>query len=163
MDRIAVQICYARPERQLLRDIEVAPGTTILQAIMQSGVLRDSVEIDLASCRVGIYGKLQSMETVVRARDRIEVYRPLIASTHILAVPLRTRKLLLHKEEIKKLIGKVDRAGYTMVPLNLHYKGGRVKCEIGLAKGKKQHDKRSTERDRDSQREAQQAMKTNRR
>ena len=64
------------------------------------------------------------------------------ASTHIHPDPVRTRKLLLNGEEIKKLIGKVERAGYTLVPLNLHYGKGRVKCEIGLAKGKKQHDKR---------------------
>jgi SsrA-binding protein len=76
---------------------------------------------------------------------------------------VRTRKLLLHKGEIEKLVGKVERSGYTLVPLNLHFKGGRVKCEVGLAKGKKQHDKRSTEKDRDAKREVQAAMKTNRR
>jgi SsrA-binding protein len=76
---------------------------------------------------------------------------------------LRTRKLLLHKSEIEKLVGKVERSGYTLVPLNLHFKGGRVKCEVGLAKGKKQHDKRDTERDRDAKREVEKAMKTNRR
>jgi SsrA-binding protein len=76
---------------------------------------------------------------------------------------LRTRKLLLHKAEIEKLVGKVERSGYTLVPLNLHFKGGRVKCEIGLAKGKKQHDKRDTERDRDAKREIEKAMKNNRR
>ncbi|GAB3454284.1 SsrA-binding protein SmpB [Massilia terrae] len=76
---------------------------------------------------------------------------------------LRTRKLLLHKGEIDKLIGKVERSGYTVVPLNLHYKAGRVKCEIGLAKGKKQHDKRSTEKDRDAKREVEKAMKTHKR
>jgi SsrA-binding protein len=76
---------------------------------------------------------------------------------------LRTRKLLLHKNEIDKLVGKVERSGYTLVPLNLHFKGGRVKCEVGLAKGKKQHDKRDTERDRDAKREVEKAMKTNRR
>ncbi|QOL48465.1 SsrA-binding protein SmpB [Massilia litorea] len=76
---------------------------------------------------------------------------------------LRTRKLLLHRAEIDKLRGKVERSGYTLVPLNLHYKGGRVKCEVGLAKGKKQHDKRATEKDRDAKREVQSAMKTNRR
>ena len=85
------------------------------------------------------------------------------ASTHISPDPVRTRKLLLKSEEIKRLIGKVERAGYTMVPLNLHYKGGRVKCEIGLAKGKKQHDKRDTERERDGQREIAKVMKQNRR
>jgi SsrA-binding protein len=85
------------------------------------------------------------------------------ASTHIHPDPVRTRKLLLNAEEIKKLIGKVERSGYTLVPLNLHYLKGRIKCEIGLAKGKKQHDKRDTEKQRDSQREIQAAMKQNRR
>ena len=81
------------------------------------------------------------------------------ASTHIHPDPLRTRKLLLHAAEISKLIGKVQRAGYTLMPLDMHFKAGRIKLEIGLAKGKKQHDKRATEKDRDAQREAQQAMK----
>ena len=85
------------------------------------------------------------------------------ASTHINPDPVRTRKLLLHGAEISKLIGKVERAGYTLVPLNLHFSKGRIKCEIGLAKGKKQHDKRDTERTRDVQRELQSAMKQNRR
>ena len=85
------------------------------------------------------------------------------ASTHIHPDPVRTRKLLLNGEEIKKLIGKVERAGYTLVPLNLHYGKGRVKCEIGLAKGKKQHDKRESEKQRDWQRERQAIMKQNRR
>ena len=76
---------------------------------------------------------------------------------------MRTRKLLLHRAEVDKLIGKIERSGYTLVPLNLHYKGGRVKCEIGLAKGKKQHDKRATEKERDGKREVAAAMKTNRR
>ena len=85
------------------------------------------------------------------------------ASTHIHPEAVRTRKLLLHRTEMDKLIGKVERSGYTLVPLNLHYKGGRVKCEIGLAKGKKQHDKRAAERDRDGAREVQAAMKIHRR
>jgi SsrA-binding protein len=85
------------------------------------------------------------------------------ASTHISPDPVRTRKLLLRGEEIKKLIGKVERAGYTLVPLNFHYQRGRIKCEIGLAKGKKQHDNRDTERIRDTQREIASVMKQNRR
>ena len=75
------------------------------------------------------------------------------ASTHIHPDPVRTRKLLLHSEEIHKLNGKTEQRGYTIVPLNLHYSRGRVKCEIGLAKGKKQFDKRQTEKDRDWVRE----------
>ncbi|MBA4382328.1 MAG: SsrA-binding protein [Sideroxydans sp.] len=85
------------------------------------------------------------------------------ASTHIVPDPTRTRKLLLHAHQIDKLIGKTQRAGYTIMPLDMHYKGGRVKLEIGLAKGKKEHDKRATERERESKREAAQAMKKERR
>ena len=81
------------------------------------------------------------------------------ASTHVNPDPVRTRKLLLHEEEIKKLIGRVEQRGYTLVPLNLHYKGGRIKLEIGLAKGKKQHDKRDAEKEKDWKREQQQLMK----
>ena len=68
---------------------------------------------------------------------------------------VRTRKLLLNAAEISKLIGKVERAGYTLVPLDLHYSKGRVKLSVGLAKGKKQHDKRATEKDRDWARQKQ--------
>jgi SsrA-binding protein len=85
------------------------------------------------------------------------------ASTHIHPDPTRSRKLLLHAHEIDKIIGKVQRAGYTLMPLDMHYKGGRVKLEIGLAKGKKQHDKRATEKEKDSKREAAAAMKRERR
>jgi SsrA-binding protein len=81
------------------------------------------------------------------------------ASTHITPDPTRTRKLLMHAEEIDKLIGKVERAGYTLVPLDLHYTRGRVKLEIGLAKGKKQHDKREAEKDREWLREKQRLMR----
>ena len=84
------------------------------------------------------------------------------ASTHIVPDPLRTRKLLLHTAEIDKLIGKVQRAGYTLMPLDMHFKNGRIKLAIGLAKGKKQHDKRASERERDAKLEAAQAMKKER-
>lgn len=82
------------------------------------------------------------------------------ASTHIHPDPVRTRKLLLNAAEINKLIGKVERAGYTLVPLNLHFKGGRIKLEIGLAKGKRQYDKRATEKEREWQREKQRVLKS---
>ncbi len=84
------------------------------------------------------------------------------ASTHVHPDPTRSRKLLLHGEEIRELIGKVERAGYTLVPLDLHFKKGRIKLEIGLAKGKKQFDKRETLKERDWQREQQQLMKQRR-
>jgi SsrA-binding protein len=81
------------------------------------------------------------------------------ASTHVQADPVRTRKLLLHAEEIRRLIGKVDRAGYTLVPLDLHYVRGRVKINIGLAKGKKQHDKRAAEKEKEWKREQQRLLR----
>lgn len=80
-------------------------------------------------------------------------------STHIVADPVRTRKLLLNKSEISRLIGAVERKGYTLVPLDLHWKDGRAKLEVGLAKGKKQHDKRATEKDRDWQRDKARIMR----
>ena len=81
------------------------------------------------------------------------------ASTHISPDPTRTRKLLMHAEEISKLIGKVERAGYTLVPLDMHYARGRIKLEIGLAKGKKQHDKRAAEKEKEWKREQSTLMK----
>ncbi|SFN74619.1 SsrA-binding protein [Formivibrio citricus] len=75
------------------------------------------------------------------------------ASTHITPDPTRSRKLLMHQREIEKWSGRVDRAGFTVMALNLHYQKGRIKLEIGLAKGKKQHDKRESEKDREWQRE----------
>lgn len=73
----------------------------------------------------------------------------LSASTHVRPDPTRTRKLLLHREQIAKLVGAVDRKGYTLMPLNLYWKRGRAKLEIGLAKGKKDYDKRAVEKERD--------------
>jgi SsrA-binding protein len=82
------------------------------------------------------------------------------ASTHVNPDPTRKRKLLMHAEEIKKLIGNVERAGYTLIPINLHYTRGRVKLEVGLAKGKKQHDKRQDEKEKDWKREQQRLIRT---
>jgi SsrA-binding protein len=81
------------------------------------------------------------------------------ASTHIHPDPLRSRKLLLKARELSKLIGSVERKGYTLVPLNLYWKNNRVKLEIGLAKGKKLHDKRATEKERDWARQKQRLLK----
>lgn len=81
------------------------------------------------------------------------------ASTHVNPDPTRTRKLLLKAEELRKLIGKVERAGYALVPLDLHLKRGWIKLEIGLAKGKKQYDKREAEKDRDWQRDKQRLLR----
>ena len=81
------------------------------------------------------------------------------ASTHVHADPVRTRKLLLHRNEINRLVGQVERAGYTMVPLNLHYAKGRIKLDVGLAKGKKQYDKRATVKEREWSREQQRLLR----
>ena len=82
------------------------------------------------------------------------------ASTHVNPDSVRTKKLLLHKEEIRRLTIKVEQKGYTLVPLNLHWKNGKVKCEIALAKGKAEHDKRNTIKDREGKREVERAMKS---
>ena len=83
----------------------------------------------------------------------------LSASTHVNADPTRSRKLLLHNHELAKLVGKIERAGYTLVPLDLHWTRGRAKLKVGLAKGKKQHDKRADIKERDWQRDKQRLMK----
>ncbi len=86
---------------------------------------------------------------------------PLVStSTHFVPDPKRTRKLLLHAEQISRLIGAVEQSGYTLVPLDLHYKDGRIKLEIGLAKGKRQYDKRQAEKEKDWRREQQRLLRT---
>ena len=82
------------------------------------------------------------------------------ASTHVQPDSIRTKKLLMHKDEIKRLLAKVEQKGFTLVPLNMHWKSGRVKCEIGLAKGKAEHDKRDTIKDREGKREVERVMKS---
>ena len=114
-------------------------------------------------------GKAQLTEGYVVIRDG-ELYligcliSPLRStSSHLPADSARTRKLLMHKAEILRLIGKVEQKGYTLVPLNLHWKNGRVKCEIALAKGKAEHDKRDTLKEREGKREVERAMKSRQR
>jgi SsrA-binding protein len=104
-------------------------------------------------------GQVQLTDGYVVIRDgelyligcRINALRS--ASTHVQPEADRTKKLLMHKEEIKRLVGKVEQKGFTLVPLNLHFKDGRVKVEVALAKGKAEHDKRDTEKQRDWERE----------
>ena len=111
-------------------------------------------------------GKVQLTDGYVVIKDG-ELYvigcqiNPLkTASTHVNPDAVRTKKLLMHKDEIRRLIGKVEQKGYTLVPLNLHWKAGKVKCEIALAKGKAEHDKRDTIKDREGKREVERAMKS---
>jgi SsrA-binding protein len=114
-------------------------------------------------------GKVQLTDGYVVIKDG-ELYvigcqiNPLkTASTHVNPDSVRTKKLLMHKDEIRRLIGKVEQKGYTLVPLNLHWKEGKVKCEIALAKGKAEHDKRDTIKDREGKREIERAMKSRQR
>ena len=109
-------------------------------------------------------GRVQLKDTYVIVRDG-ELWllgghiSPLLtASTHVRPDMTRTRKLLLKADEIKRLIGKVEQRGFTLVPLDLHYKTGKIKCEIALARGKAQHDKRHSEKEREWQREKQRVM-----
>lgn len=81
------------------------------------------------------------------------------ASTHVSPDPVRTRKLLMHRRELDRLVGAVERSGYTIVPLSMYWKRGRAKLQLGLARGKKQHDKRQVERQRDWRREQQRILK----
>ena len=110
-------------------------------------------------------GRIQIAESHIIIRDS-ELFvlnmhiSPLeTASAHIRPDATRSRKLLMHKREINKLIGRVEQRGYTLVPLNLYFKKGRIKMTLALAKGKKQHDKRETIKDRDWEREKARIMK----
>lgn len=113
-------------------------------------------------------GKVQINESYILLKNNEAwlfgaLITPLIqASTHIKTDSLRLRKLLLHRKQIDRLMGQVDQKGYSVVPLNLYWSKGRVKIKVGLAKGKKQHDKRATEKERDWNRDKQRIMKMTR-
>jgi SsrA-binding protein len=114
-------------------------------------------------------GKVQLTDGYVVARNGelfligCQIHPLNSASTHISPDKVRTKKLLLHREQIKKLIVKTEQKGYTLVPLNLHWKAGKIKCEIALGKGKAEHDKRDTIKDREGKREVERAMKSRQR
>lgn len=95
-DSIHVQVCYAKPDLTILRDFRVPPGTSVQGAISSSGVLQDAPEIDLTLCRVGVYGKLKALDTMLRDHDRVEIYRPLIAD------PKQSRRQRAEKKAGKK-------------------------------------------------------------
>jgi SsrA-binding protein len=110
-------------------------------------------------------GKVQLTDGYVVVKDGelyiigLQINALTTASTHVTTEAMRTRKLLMHKDEIRRLIGKVEQKGYTLVPINLHWKAGKVKCEVALAKGKAEHDKRDVIKDREGKREVERAMK----
>lgn len=96
MAEILVQVCYTRPDLQMLRELRVAEGTTLGDAVGWSGILEEVPEIDMAQCRVGVFGKLKTVDTVLHHRDRVEIYRPLIAD------PKESRRKRAEKKEEKK-------------------------------------------------------------
>ena len=154
-----------RPERSLavvmsIVDNKKAYHDYFIEEKFEAGVALEGWEVK--AIRAG-RAQLKESYVVVRKGEIILLgahVTPLTtASTHVHPDPTRTRKVLLHREEINRLVGKVERAGYTLVPLNLHYTKGRVKLDVGLAKGKKQHDKRETEKERDWNREKQRLLR----
>ncbi len=132
-----------------------------LEEFFEAGIVLQGWEIKAIRA-----GQVQLTDGYVVIRDgelyligcRINALRS--ASTHVHPEADRTKKLLMHKDEIRRLIGKVEQRGFTLVPVNLHYKGGRVKVDIALAKGKAQHDKRDTEKKRDWEREKGRLMRS---
>jgi SsrA-binding protein len=130
---------------------------------MEAGIALEGWEVK--SLRAG---RIQLVDSYVILKDNEAwllgaLITPLpTVSTHYTPDPKRTRKLLLHREELDKLIGAVERKGYTLIALSLYWKRGKCKVELGLAKGKQAHDKRDSERDRDWQREKQRLMKSSR-
>jgi len=125
-----------------------------LEEFFEAGIVLEGWEIKAIRA-----GQVQLTDGYVVIRDgelyligcRINALRS--ASTHVHPEADRTKKLLMHKAEIRRLIGKIEQKGFTLVPVNLHYRGGRVKADVALAKGKAQHDKRDTEKKRDWERE----------
>ena len=143
-----------------IADNKKAVFNYFIEERLEAGMVLEGWEVKAAR-----EGKVQLTDgyVVIRSGEMFVIgcqINPLnTASTHVNPDSVRSRKLLLHKEEIRRLIGKVEQKGYTLVPLNLHWKNGRVKCEIALAKGKAEHDKRDTIKDREGKREVERAMK----
>ena len=149
----------ATPAR--IADNKKAMFNYFIEERFEAGMVLEGWEVKAAR-----EGKVQLTDGYVVIRDG-ELFvigcqiNPLrTASTHVRPDAVRTKKLLLHKDEIRRLVGKVEQKGYTLVPLNLHWKNGKIKCEIALAKGKAEHDKRDTIKDREGKREVERAMKS---
>jgi SsrA-binding protein len=142
----------ANPER-VIAENRRARHDYFIEERLEAGLVLEGWEVKAMRA-----GRAQVAESYVHIRNN-EAFligahiSPLkTASTHKVADPVRTRKLLLNRSELDHLIGAVERRGYTLVPLELYWKHGRAKLQVGLAKGKKQHDKRATEKDRDWER-----------
>ena len=152
--------CYNPAPMSIVQNRK-APHDYFIEEHYEAGVVLEGWEVKAVRA-----GRAQIAEAYVLVKDDAlwligaHISPLMTASTHVHPDPVRTRKLLLHAEEIRRLIGKVERAGYTLIPLDLHYRKGRIKVEIALGKGKLQHDKRATERDREWNREKQRVLRS---
>ena len=152
--KVGIQPVVRKDEGKVVAENRRARYDYHIEERYEAGVVLQGWEIKAIRA-----GQVQLTDGYVTIRDgelsligcRINALRS--ASTHVSPEADRTKKLMMKKEEIKRLIGKVEQKGFTLVPLDLHYKGGRVKAEIALAKGKAEHDKRNTEKERDWERE----------
>ena len=142
------------PERRLIAENRKARFDYFIEERYEAGLALEGWEVK--ALRAG-RAQLKEAYVYLRGGEAFLIgahFSPLPStSTHVTPDPVRTRKLLLHREELEHLIGAVERRGYTLVPLELYWKNGRAKLLIGLAKGKKLHDKRAAEKDRDWQRD----------
>ena len=147
-------------ERSSIVENRKAGFNYFIEERLEAGIVLEGWEVKAIRA-----GRIQLAEAYVIVRGAelfligAHISPLLAASSHVQPDPVRTRKLLMHAAEIEKLIGKVERAGYSLVPLDLHYTRGRIKLSMGLAKGKKQYDKRESEKDRDWQREQQRLLR----
>ena len=144
----------AEPSSRLIAENRKARFDYFIEERYEAGLVLQGWEVK--SLRAG-RAQIKEAYVTVRAGEAFLIgahFSPLPStSSHVIADPVRTRKLLLNRRELDGLIGPVERRGYTLMPLELHWKHGRAKLTVGLAKGKKQHDKRATEKDRDWQRD----------
>jgi len=131
-----------------------------IEEVFEAGLVLEGWEVKAIRA-----GHVQLAESYIIVRDGelwvigMHITPLATTSTHIKPDPIRTRKLLLNRHEINKLIGQVEQRGYALIPLNLHFRRGRIKMDVALGKGKKQHDKRDTQRERDWKREQQRLLK----
>jgi len=150
----------ADPSSRLIAENRKARFDYFIEERYEAGLVLQGWEVK--AMRAG-RAQLKEAYVILRGTEAFLIgahFSPLPStSSHVVADPIRTRKLLLHRSELSGLIGAVERKGYTMVPLELYWKAGRAKLQIGLAKGKKQHDKRAVEKDRDWQRDKARLLK----
>jgi len=158
---IVPQMTQPKPEPKLIAENRKARFDYFIEDRFEAGMVLQGWEVKAMRA-----GKANLTESYVYVKNgEAFLYGAHLAplnttSTHFIAVPTRTRKLLLNRSELEQLEDAVERSGYTLVPLEMYWKAGRAKLRIGVAKGKKQHDKRATEKDRDWQRDKARILRT---